>query len=433
MEAQLERAHGRRGGVFVAAAALLLVSLLVGGTSRPLNDLIVFLAALPLFFLLVAGATRAGLPWTGKLAIALVALAALQLVPLPPAVWTALPGRDMAAMALEGAGLDIGWRPLALDPGSAAMALATLFSPIVLHIAVANMEWPQVRRLLAILAAFALLSAIFGIFQRVAGGLNVLPTEHAGDSVGFFTNRNHHADLIIAAMLLLTALLPHDRVDKFRIALSAVVVLLVFAVVATTSRGGLALAVPGVLAGLLIIWRPKPQRALMLGAACVVAGLALLMVPAFNDIFTRFGGVAEDQRLTMARDSIVAARAMWSWGSGYGSFVPVYMAFEDLDMMEGRHVVAAHNDYLQLALEGGLAGVLTAIFGVGATGLLGWKLYNGASPAVAWGAWGVAVVLLAHSAFDYPLRIGAMAAVFAVCTGAAHAAAKRLPHGAVKG
>ena len=428
MNAQLEREAGSARGVFIAAAGLLLVSLLVGGTSRPLNDLIVFLAALPLFFLLAAGKQGGGIPWTGKLAIALVALAALQLVPLPPAIWTAFPGRDMAAMALEGSGIAIGWRPLALDPGAAAMALATLFSPIVLHIAVARMEWPTVRKLLALLAGFALFSAIFGVFQRVAGGLNILDTAHAGDSVGFFTNRNHHADLIIAGMLLLTALLPREQVDKFRIPLSAAIVLLVFAVVATTSRAGLALSVPGALAGLLIIWRPKPQRAFLAGIAILLGGLALLMIPAFNDIFARFAGAADDQRLTMARDSLVAARAMWPVGSGYGSFVPVYMAFEDLDMIEALHVVAAHNEYLQLALEGGLPGVLTAIAGVGAAGVLGWRLYNGACPALAWGAWAVAATLLAHSAFDYPLRTGALAAVFALCTGAAHAAGRRLPH-----
>ncbi|MBD3729205.1 MAG: O-antigen ligase family protein [Sphingomonadales bacterium] len=414
--------------LFIASAALMLVSLVVGGTSRPLNQLVIALAALPVLYLVLVSPKRMPLAWTAKLALALLGLALLQLVPLPPSLWTALPGRDLAAAALDGAGLSPGWRPLALDPGAAAMTLGTLFSPLVLHVAVCRLGWTDTRRLLAILAGFALVSALLGIAQRLAGGLALYTTAHAGDSIGLFTNRNHHADLIISGMLLLSALVLPGQLRRYRLVLSAALVVLALSVIATTSRFGITLAAPATLVALLVVWRPSPRQALTLGAAAVVGALALFYVPAFSAIFERFGEVGDDQRLTMARDTLVAARAMWPWGSGYGSFVPVYMAFEDLDMIQARYIVAAHNDYLQLLLEGGLAGLLTAFAGVVAVALLGWRMFTAAAPALAWGAWGVLVLLMTHSFFDFPLRTGALMAVYAVCTAATYTAGRRLPH-----
>lgn len=421
-------AEPRGGAVFKAAALLMLVSLVVGGTSRPFNHLLILLAALPLLYLILTSRNPSPLPWTVKLALALLGLAALQLVPLPPSVWTALPGRQLAASALDAIGLTPGWRPLALDPGAAAMALGTVLAPILLHLAVTRLGWSDTRRLLAILAGFATASALFGIAQRLTGGLSVYDTAHVGDSIGLFTNRNHHADLIIAGLLLLSALAPPEQLKRYRLVLSAGIVVLAMSVLATTSRAGIGLAAPSALVALMIVWRPPPGRVLLFGGTAVAAGALLLFVPAFSDIFNRFAGIADDQRITMARDSLVAARAMWPWGSGYGSFVPVYMSFEDLDMIQARYVVAAHNDYLQLVLEGGLPGLLTGLSAIFGTGLIGWRLYGAAAPALAWGAWGVTIVLLTHSMFDFPLRMGALMAVFAVCSAVAYSAGRRLPH-----
>lgn len=411
------QAEDRR--LFAAAGLLLASALIAGGTSRALNDLVILLASLPLLYLLLARPGPARLPWTAKLALALLGLAALQLVPLPPAIWTMLPGREIAASALIASGQEPGWRPVALNPFAAGVALLTCIAPIAMHIAASRLDPAQLRRLLAGTALFALGSAVLGITQRVANGLAVYSTDHAGAALGLFANRNHHADLLIAGMLLIPALLPR-RVHKAHKALaSCALVLLVFAVIATTSRAGIALALPAACAALVVVWRPPWRLAGALVIGAIGACLAMLLIPAFSDIFARFAESANDQRITMARDTMVATRAMWPFGAGYGSFVPVYMAFENLDTMEARYVVAAHNDYLQLMLEGGLAGAITAIAGVFACALIGWSLFRQRAAALGWMAWGVAVLLLAHSALDYPMRTGALAVLFGLCTGIA--------------
>ena len=416
-------ASSRQQTLFMASTVLLLVALLAGGTSRPLNDLVVLLAALPLLYLILSRRSKGPLAWTAKWAFALFGLALLQLVPLPPAIWTSLPGRELAAASLLASGNELGWRPIALNPGAAAIGLLTLVAPLVLHVAVTRLDAQSIKRLLALVAGFALFSAAFGIVQRVSGGFSLYETEHVGTAIGFFVNRNHHADLLIAGMLLIIALLPARHLRQYRFVAAAGVVFLLFAIIATTSRAGIALSVPAALAAMLAIWRPARQGSKWLVFAALAGAAAILFIPAFSDIFDRFGIAADDQRLTMARDSMVATRAMWPVGSGYGSFVPVYMAYEDLDLLEARYVVAAHNDFLQLAFEGGVAGVLTAIAALLALALLAWKLLGGRASALGWAAWGVAAVLLAHSVLDFPLRTGTLAMLFALCT----AAAQKLP------
>ena len=308
-----------------------------------------------------------------------------------------------------------------------------LVAPIAAHIAASRLPPADMRRLFAVIAGFGLLSAVLGVVQRLSGGLSLYDTEHIGAALGLFANRNHHADLLIAAMLLAPALVPHARAKQHRITLTALLALLVFAVIATTSRAGIALAVPAALVSLTVIWRPQPRQAAMLIGAAAIAGAAILFIPAFGEIFARFGVAGEDQRLTMARDTLAATRAMWPAGSGYGSFVPVYMAYEDLDMMQARYVVAAHNDYLQLALEGGIAGVITALAGPVAILFLGWSLLRRKAPALIWAAWVIAVIILLHSAVDFPLRTATLAVIFGLCTGAAQGGTMRLRGGARDG
>jgi O-antigen ligase len=78
-------------------------------------------------------------------------------------------------------------------------------------------------------------------------------------------------------------------------------------------------------------------------------------------------------------------------------------------------VIHAHNDYLEWALEGGMPAVLLV------AGFLWWWA---AAARAAWSDQGdnlrraatiASAAVLCHSAFDYPLRTTAIAAIFAFC------------------
>jgi hypothetical protein len=130
----------------------------------------------------------------------------------------------------------------------------------------------------------------------------------------------------------------------------------------------------------------------------------------------------EGARLPFARNTVEAALAYMPFGSGLGTFVPVYAMFEKPeDTMAYIYANHAHNDVLELWLNTGVVGLaLVGMFVVwlalrsveiwrspppeGANEL-DWTLVRAANIAVA--------LLVAHSFVDYPLRTGAMMAVMA--------------------
>ena len=110
------------------------------------------------------------------------------------------------------------------------------------------------------------------------------------------------------------------------------------------------------------------------------------------------------------------------FGSGLGTFVPVYATFErPEDTIPNSFANHAHNDFLELWLNTGVVGLaLAGIFVI----WLGWRSFALWRNAPAAGAseldWTLARsatlivgLLLVHSLFDYPLRTGAMMAVMA--------------------
>ncbi|ABC64529.1 O-antigen ligase family protein [Erythrobacter litoralis] len=407
---------GTRG--FVAATVFAFATLLlVGGTAAPLNVLLCFLASLPVLYMLLGGARAAPLGWPVWLALALYALAWLQLLPLPPALWTALPGRELAVQVLTVAGLPPGWRPVALDPGAAAISLVSITAPLVLLVAITKLTPGELERVLRAIVMLALLTAILGVVQRVTGGLNFYDTAHAGYATGLFANRNHHAAFLACALLFLPAIASRESRRDLGLCAAASIILYV-GILATTSRAGIVLGTAALPTAWIVLVRPGWRVLLAGGIAALVAGWLLLQVPALAPVFDRFGALGEDQRLIMAEGSAAAARAFFPWGSGWGSFVPVYMAFEDLDTMTGRYIVAAHNDYLQLVVEGGLFGLLVALAGPATFAAFALRNWRGRASAAAWSLWLAGTLLLLHSLVDFPLRTGALAALLALSVAA---------------
>lgn len=416
-----------RDWLLAAVAFQLAAALLVGGTARPMHVLLCFLASLPTLALLLAGTRHQCPGWIPVLALGLYALAWLQLVPLPPAIWTTLPGRELAQQVLQAAGLPPGWRPLALDPGAAGAALASIAAPLILLLATARLHGEEQRSLLHAVVGLALLTAIFGISQRLGGSMTLYDIEHAGAATGLFANRNHHAAFLACALVLLPSLKSTPAAGPGGLLAGAAGLILFSGILATTSRAGIVLGALALCIAALLWLRPSWRLITAGGAALVVGAIALTRLPALEPVFGRFAALGQDQRIAMAETGWAAARAYFPAGSGWGSFVPVYMGFEDLDTLTDRYVVAAHNDYLQLLLEGGLAGLAVALAAPLALLLLAVSHWRGGAPAGLWSLWWVAALLLLHSAVDFPLRTDALAALLALAFAMQDNRQKRLP------
>jgi hypothetical protein len=130
----------------------------------------------------------------------------------------------------------------------------------------------------------------------------------------------------------------------------------------------------------------------------------------------------QDSRITFARLTFKAASAHMPFGTGMGTFVPVYTMFEQPeDVQAERYVNRAHDDFLEIWLEAGVVGIALIGTFVIWLGLRCFKLWRRSPPigarevdvSLARAATVVVGLLMAHSVIDYPLRTDAMMAFLA--------------------
>jgi O-antigen ligase len=87
-----------------------------------------------------------------------------------------------------------------------------------------------------------------------------------------------------------------------------------------------------------------------------------------------------------------------------GAFDEVFQVDESLESLTKRTAGRAHNDWLELAIEAGLAGLALAVLWMVLIGWLSWRVRHSSQR---WAAWSGSTFLLAialQSITDYPLR-----------------------------
>jgi O-antigen ligase len=147
-----------------------------------------------------------------------------------------------------------------------------------------------------------------------------------------------------------------------------------------------------------------------------VAGVAAWMSGALPFLSAGLGASGLD-RLEIARSTLAGIQNFWPVGSGLGSFPRVYPQFEDPAAVTETFVNHAHNDYLELLFETGLAGMLLLacfLYWWATRCIRAWSSSDGPVDARLWprAASIVTGVLLAHSLVDYPLRTPALMVCF---------------------
>lgn len=417
---------------------VLVFSVLLGGASRQheLRLIIVELLALPLLALAINQRLQSGELGLSKfvlaILIAICAIPALQLIPLPPAIWANLPGHADQALALEVAGLPEAWLPWSLTPDRTWRSLLALIPPVAMFLAITQCSSRERLGLAITLVGVALASVILGAAQWVSGGNALYPwqTTDAGNVVGFFANRNHLATFLLMAIpfaLLLARRMPGGQPTTSQIQMGVgilVVLIFLITIAATRSRAGL-LILPLVLAGSIVAaWRSAPKGRPWLTTSLIAGiGVAASVVCLFalDPILDRFeNSPAHDNRLANWPTVLEAADTYLPLGSGIGSFDAVYRSVEPVDRLGPKFFNQAHNDYLETWLETGWLGLaLLVAFGlwflrrsVGA-----WRDTPGLSSDLGRAASIAILAVLVHSAFDYPVRTETIAVALAFCCG----------------
>jgi O-antigen ligase len=419
----------------IFTSIFLLVALLLGGATRRevMSSDIVALAALPLLAWSIWRMRDQPIPdsWRGPLWLVggLAVVGLLQLVPLPPAIWTLLPGRGSIAADMITAGLMPGWEPLSLSPQATQHSLIALLPGVAMFAAALQLSAEDRARLLWLLLAVGLVSVIVGLIQVLQGEsspLRFYAVTNPNPAVGFFANRNHLASLLVALMAVAAALaidavltrpLPRWRLGA---ALAMLLILLVGDGL-TQSRAGLLLLVPLAIGITALAWRAglhrKLSRTALVGVGLAGVTLLALTLVAFHGAADRLSGGFSDELRFKAFGVIVRAISDYMpFGSGFGAFVPVYKMFESPAVMQNTYVNHAHDDWLEIILEGGIPAVALLVGFLiwwGRSGIALWRKAGGRDTLTR-GAWLVTAVLLIHAFLDYPLRSPAIMCVFAL-------------------
>ncbi len=416
--------------------AFLVVAMLLGGASRTevLGPDIVALAALPVMGMAIWRLRTTFLPewrWPLILLGAVMALPLVQLIPLPSFLWTAMPGRGPIVADLRLASVPIGWAPLSLSPQATWNSFLALLTPAAMLLAGLTIAPEWRRRMVFFVIGFGVVSVLLGAAQLAGGGdspLRFYDVTNDSAAVGFFSNRNHFASMLACVVVLASAWAADAALGRtasrrdLALALAAVAIA-VAGVGMTGSRAGLVLLVPAGLGAIALAWRNgvgrgKGWRVLaVLGAGFVVA--AVLVQLTFGVAIDRLqaGFSQENTRLVAAAGSWSAIKALMPFGSGMGTFVPVYKMFEDTGAVINTYINHAHDDWIEVVLEGGLAAVLLLLAFVawfGRQALRIWRLV-GVETGPARAASLCVLLFMVHSLADYPLRSPANAALFALC------------------
>lgn len=426
----------RFNALVLGASALLLLSVIFGGGGAEGPIANGWLEASAAILMMASVASHfSGRPLPSQatipiwLAVAVLAVVAAQLIPLPPSLWTGLPGRELAVAVSGIASERESWRPLSLDPEATRRAGAALLVPIAIFIASVGASRAGILVLLKTVVVAALLSAVLGAIQIALGtpdGLAPYGDPEAGIATGFFANPNHQAQLMLAAVIATGLLIrleePQVRIRRIKGDLLFHLAWLAFPIfiavtVAAQSRAGLVLLAPALVAAVVLaISRKDPTRLFTVFILLVAAVVALVaLAPGSTSRSMKLqSSLMGEGRIISLPDIQFTLRQYWPVGSGFGTFAPVYQSNEDLDLVLGPRLNHAHNEILEVLVEAGLAGVILLAAAAMAIGARFWSLIRAkraTDTGLALGGLAMLTLMLLHSLVDYPLRMHTLAAI----------------------
>lgn len=414
-------------------ATFLTLVLLLGGASLAgqLGNFLIQMLALGVIIAVVCFRPQAdaqpSAAWRGLRNIATLALflLVLTLLPLPPALWTNLPGRERVAEAFALIGAPLPWLPISLAPADTIWSALSFLPVAAMALITFRAHAQNDQKIQATIVLFGLASAVLGIFQVVTGldsPLYLYDVTNRGLAVGFFANANHLATLMAVTIVQSASFMAGNRDRQSsktaRTTMLAVLVLLDLILLAaawlTDSITGQLLCVVAVAASPFIYRQTRISRtAIWLGL-----GTAVLSSVAIFGLLANSGTLAnphEVQAGTARQDiyprAMAVARDHLPLGSGLGSFAATYRAYENPATVNYVYANHAHSDVLELIVETGLLGLALMLamlfwFGRQVQSVLD---FNGPHAHRARAAMLCVVLVAMHSVVDYPLRTAAMA------------------------
>lgn len=359
------------------------------------------------------------------LGIGLIAVATLRPMPREPGE-----NKAVAAYLLLGLGLVTVLVqliplpvPLSQAPYRSVMTLFGVIPGLAMFFAVKLLR-PSGRWLAGAVVSGMAGSVALGAVQ-VAGGADsaayLYEFTNKG-AVGTFANSNHLGTLLLVSIPFATALLLSSKGDRRglrqgRVVIALAALVLVGAgILLNGSLAALALLLPVLMASAAILpaaarWR---RIALPLSGLAFAGAVVALAITPVGSVASSLGASSSIQsRSTIWSTTVHAVGENMPLGSGLGTFEAIYRQYEDPSAITAAYVNHAHNDYLELALELGIPGILLVGLFMAwwvVAAFTAWR--SPLSSPFGRAATIASAAILAHSAVDYPLRTGAIAAIF---------------------
>jgi O-antigen ligase len=422
-----------RDRLHAAVAPLyLLACLVLGGSSQGIwQNMVLQLAGLAIIAWAALGRFEDPVSRSGRpvlyLAIALIAVVALQLIPLPPSLW-AHGSRAAIAEGYRLLGKPVLMLPISLTPAESLSALFCLIPPIAIYCAMTRLRAYHPSWIAAALLAGTVGGVLLGAVQvaspTAGSAWYPYPESNFGSAVGFFANSNHMADLLVVSLPFVAAIAAAGRNRNIQgySALIAVLVglgvVLLVGIALNGSLAGYGLALPAIAASALIVlptssrWRAAIAALSTLALAGALVALVTTSIGATKVGTDATGSVQSRKDILRTTGKAIADNL--PFGTGLGSFVKVYRLYESPDSVTPEYVIHAHNDYAEVALELGVAGIVLMLlflaWWAGAVAAV-WRT-SGAGPFSRAASIASATVL-AHSIVDFPLRTAAISVSFA--------------------
>jgi O-antigen ligase len=384
---------------------------------------------------------------------ALAAAIVLQLAPMPLDLLARVSPRAASVLTQ----LDVPFasgllsrHPMTISPGATttALSLYVAFAVLMLGVArVASAAGP--RTLAAVICTLGVVVALVGIISKpfYAGKIyGIWEPLMGGRPFGPFVNPNHFAGWMLMALPVTFGLLCavvaraaprsdagwRDRViwlssphASKAIVVGAAAIVMAVSLVLTMSRSGMmAFAVAVAITGWFAT-RRLPNGAKRTIVSAYLAGLVLLSVASVGaeTISSRFGSANPatiNLRLPIWRDTVAIARDFWLTGTGLNTYGVATLFYQTAE--PEYHLREAHNDYLQLAAEGGLLLSIPVACAVVVFVMQVRRRFRGSQGSSYWirlGAVTGIVAIALQSVVDFSLQMPGNAALFAVLGGLA--------------
>jgi O-antigen ligase len=296
----------------------------------------------------------------------------LQLIPLPGA-WrrTLSPHAPLVDLLLRFGGDAARARPLTLDEAGSVKAAAVAAMVVVLFWTVREaLGYGGVRRLARAVAWSGLVVSVIAVIVRASRTTlvyGVWDSGYATEPYGPFINRNHMGTWLVMALPLVIGYVfaRADRLGRERSPAAGIDTAMVWlvgaacamfaaAIVSLSRSTAVGIAAAGVFGAALVVKRRGVATRWMLAGAVLSAAI-VLSIPKTVELADRFQDsktTATWDRPQIWRETLPIVRDFALTGTGLGSFATAMLVYQRSDRT--LFFNQAHNQYLQLAAEGGV-------------------------------------------------------------------------------